>query len=384
MLETIKFILNHKDNWRQLLKESPYCLSINEDNDYAILKYNQLESDFNEAICRECRGLIIDLHTFEPVALSFFKFFNYQEPLADHIFWKDCRVQEKVDGSKILVWFDKYHGTWEVSTSGQLDAYEAKVMDFGITFGELFDEAVKRYFPNMSSFFELLREESCYTFELVSPESRVVIRYEQPDIYFTGLRDVKSFAECDPDSSVLVKYIKRPKEFPLTNINQCIEAASKMNLDQEGFVVVDCYWKRIKIKSPMYVSAHFLRNNVNVSKSKILEIIEKGEQSEFLGYFPEYAKYFDEVESKLKNYQLDLGEAIEDIKGRVYLNKFLTEKWTRKDFAKYINTKYKEYSSFLFSYLDANLTDLFIKDQWSKLNQNDKMKRLGLKGSDKD
>ena len=103
-----------------------------------------------------------------------------------------------------------------------------------------------------------------------------------------------------------------------------------------------------------------------------------------MGYFPEYRKYFDEVESKLKNYQLNLAKAIEDIKDRIYLNTFLTEKWERKDFAKYINTNYKEYSSFSFNYLDANLIDLFIKDQWSKLTQNDKMKRLGVKEIKKD
>ena len=94
-LKLIEFIKEHKDNWRELLKESPYCLTINEDDNYAIFKYSQVESDFNEQICRECRGLIIDKNTLEPTALSFIKFFNVQETFADTINWNKAKVQEK-------------------------------------------------------------------------------------------------------------------------------------------------------------------------------------------------------------------------------------------------------------------------------------------------
>ena len=47
-LKTIEFIKEHEENWRELLKDIPYCLTINEDDNYAIFKYSQVESDFNE------------------------------------------------------------------------------------------------------------------------------------------------------------------------------------------------------------------------------------------------------------------------------------------------------------------------------------------------
>ena len=138
-LKTIEFIKEHEENWRELLKDIPYCLTINENDNYAIFKYSQTGSDFNEQICKECRGLIIDKNILKPIALSFYKFFNYGEQFADKIYWKDCKVQEKVDGSKMLVWYDAYENKWQISTSSQLNAYEAKVQDFNITFGQLFD-----------------------------------------------------------------------------------------------------------------------------------------------------------------------------------------------------------------------------------------------------
>lgn len=256
MLKTIEFIRNNT-NWRDLLKEAPYYLTINEDDNYAILKYSQIDSDFNEQICRECRGLIIDLHTLEPVALSFYKFFNVQETFADKIYWKESRVQEKVDGSKMLVWYNIYESKWQISTSSNLDAYKANISDFGITFGQLFDRALETL--KINNFYDMLDTNFCYTFELVSPESRVIVPYKKTKIYFIGLRYVPTFIECNPNSAEhICEVVPRPKEFPLPNLKSCLSATEHMGFDEEGFVVVDKYWNRVKIKSPAYVSAHLL------------------------------------------------------------------------------------------------------------------------------
>lgn len=380
MLETIRFINNHRGNWRDLLKQPPYCLTINEDADFAILKYSQIDSDFNEQICRECRGLIIDLHTIEPAALSFYKFFNYGEQFADKIYWKQCRVQEKIDGSKMMVWFDKRNYKWRISTSSQLDAYKANVSDFGITFGELFDKAVANADLSMVSFYGLLNTDYCYTFELVSPESRVVIPYKKTKLYFTGLRKIDTFEECDPDLSIDVcKYFKRPKEYQLPNLKSCLCATEHMGYDEEGFVVVDSNWKRIKVKSPAYVAAHYLRNNGVNSRSRILSIIEKGEQEEFLNYFPEYKKYFEEVENAYTVYKLKLRQAIDDIQSKIETNRILIDKWDQKEFAKYINTNYPKYQAFLFQFMKTDLLNMFIDVQWQKLPKDSKMNKLGFK-----
>ena len=99
MLKVEEFINQHKyEDWTSLLKQAPYFLKANEDADYILLKYDMVESDFTQDIVKECRGIIIDKHTLKAVALSFFKFFNIQEPLHDEIDWKSARVTEKIDG----------------------------------------------------------------------------------------------------------------------------------------------------------------------------------------------------------------------------------------------------------------------------------------------
>lgn len=375
MLETIKFI-KENENWRELLASEPYCLSIKEDEHFALLKYNQVESDFNEPIVKECRGLIIDLQTIEPVALSFKKFHNVQEPLADRIYWKECRVQEKVDGSKILVWYDKYQLGWRISTSGMLNAKDALVNDFGVTYEDLFDKALSTLGLTREGFTNLLDGNFCYTFELVSPESRVVVPYKETKIYFIGLRYTPTFIECNPDSAEhICKVIPRPKEYKLDNLNACLHATEKMGFDEEGFVVVDKYWNRVKIKSPAYVAAHHLRDNGAVNRDKILTILEQGEKEEFLGYFPEYKEYFDDIETKRNKFMDKLLKAVEDLDSKmfIYNGSGDTETWERKDFAKYIMSNYKDLSAFLFKFMDTDLFKMFVETQWNKLTQDKKL-----------
>lgn len=370
----IKFIKENPSDWREKLAQPPYCITIKEDEHYALLKYSQVDSDFNEEICRECRGIIIDKNSWAVVALSFYKFFNVQEKFADSIYWNDCRVQEKVDGSKILVWYDSWAMEWRISTSGTLDAYAATASDFH-TFGDLFEKAVEA--NNMMSLDELfchLDVNCCYTFELVSPETRVVVPYKKTDIYLIGCRSTSTFEEINPADTYLAEegFVKLPKSYPLNSLKACLAAVEKMGYDEEGFVVVDKHWNRVKIKSPAYVIAHHLANNSKVNYEKILEVVERGEQSEFLGYFPEYKEQFEEVENARTAF-------FEHLKGGVQFAQELKNRdISRKTCAESIILCYKDISAFLFKFLDTSLIDIFIQSQWEQLPQEKKLKYLKL------
>ena len=82
MLAVEKFIRENK-NWKDLIQEFPYYISIVDDEKYFLLKYQQIKSDFNNDIVKECRGIIFDKTTLKPVCVPFFKFGNYGESYAD-------------------------------------------------------------------------------------------------------------------------------------------------------------------------------------------------------------------------------------------------------------------------------------------------------------
>lgn len=101
MLKVQEFIRSNAD-WERLLSSAPFNLSITHDEAFGrklvMLKYDQLSSDFYNAIVKECRGLILDAETFEVVSYPFNKFFNYGEQYADEVDWRTAYVTEKIDG----------------------------------------------------------------------------------------------------------------------------------------------------------------------------------------------------------------------------------------------------------------------------------------------
>lgn len=138
-MELINFIKENK-NWEEVLKSAPYNISINRDDGYIIFKYNQLTSDFNNLIVRECRGLILRESDYSIVCHPFDKFGNAGESYCPDIDWESASVQQKVDGSLMKVWFDK---GWHISTNGTIDAFKAELNSLKYkSFGELFIKAI--------------------------------------------------------------------------------------------------------------------------------------------------------------------------------------------------------------------------------------------------
>jgi hypothetical protein len=129
-------------------------------------------------------------------------------------------------------------------------------------------------------------------FELVGPYNRVVIPYEEPAIYFLGARNKYTGEEFSCTALEMgafgVGKFRRPKPYSLTSVDDCIKLAKTFSWDQEGFVVADAQFNRVKIKSPSYVLAHFARNNNVITRKHLIHVILEGEVEEFLCYASDY------------------------------------------------------------------------------------------------
>lgn len=342
-LKTINFIKSHK-HWKELLMAPPYCLKVIEDANYYMLRYNQIESDFSQQICNECRGLVIDKNTLEPVALSYPRFYNYGQQEAAQIHWNSARVQEKIDGSKIMLFWDKYTSSWKVCTSGTLNAYEAVVGGTKTSFGDLFEVAVKKILPEDIKFLSnILNQNKIYTFELVSPFTQVVVPYKETEAYLIGQRDRETFLEEEP--IILYAPFKRPKFYEYHSLEECIAATNKMGSDEEGFVVVDKFWNRVKVKSLAYLEAHYLANNHCITDTRAFDILMQGEEGEFLSYFPAYKPQFDDIKERILGWEMDCRDAIEDVMAQRIVE--------RKELASYVMQHYPDKSDIIFSFMDS-------------------------------
>ena len=292
-LELRDFILSH-DNWEELLTTDPYNLKISRDGDYIMFKYNQLSSDFTIPLVREARGIIFRESDWECVSHAFNKFGNWGENYCPNIDWSTASVQEKVDGSLIKFWYDN---SWHISTNGTINAFKAELNDAKYpTFGALVEDAM----PMSWGAWEETADPKCtYMFELVSPYNRVVIPYKETKLYFLGMRDMEDGREWNPEDSDMSYAFEMPKCYPLHSLEDVQRAANALPWDQEGYVVCDTNFNRVKIKSGAYIMAHYARNNGVVNTERLVQIILDGEQEEFLTYASDYTDELKKVEEAM-------------------------------------------------------------------------------------
>ncbi len=353
------WLIVHKENYVQLLKEKPYCIEVKHDNvfgkDMVLFKYSQIESDFNEPFVRICRGLILDANSFDVICFPFVKFFNYGECYADEIDWKTSVVSSKIDGSIIkVVAID--NGNYLISTNSTIDAFKCNLTsNVGCpykTFGELAMEGFKHYGLTIEDFPRLFAPGYTYIFELTSPWNQVVVRFEETKVWFLGVRDNSTFKETFYGDHVLSQTFDTPHVFPITTIDQCIAASKVLPEDAEGYVVCDAEFRRIKVKSPRYVQLHYMAGNQNWSTRRVLEILLTNEVSEYIAYFPLFKAAFDVVKAKYEAYLHDL----EDMQVAIdNLLEVYNGSMPKKEFARWVfaSRSSKVYSGFAFAYFDC-------------------------------
>ena len=360
-LELREFILSH-DNWEELLTAEPYCLKVSRDDGYIMFKYNQVFSDFNIPLVREARGIIFRESDWECVCHPFDKFGNYGESYCPEINWKTASVQEKVDGSLIKFWYDN---GWHISTNGMIDAFKANLNNVKYqNFGRLVIAAINNVFINEHDFFDMLDPKCTYMFELVSPYNRVVIPYEETKLYFLGMRERNTGIEWNPEELDESFYFQIPKRYSLNSLEDVQKAANTLSWDEEGYVVCDEYFNRVKIKSPSYVMAHYVRNNNTINTERLVQIVLDGEQEEFLIYASDYVDELNEVENIMHNIASKSVESMKVLFGAQY--GFAS----RGDYAREV-VKYPVYmKDFLFHCFDERIFWDYAKgwsvDRWVK------------------
>lgn len=364
MLKIQEFILAH-DNWRELLADAPYNLKISEDDGYVLFKYNQIASDFNEEICKEARGLILDTQdNFRVVRYAFKKFFNVDEGFAAKLDWDSAVATEKIDGSIMSVWFAR--GKWHLSTNGTIDAFKAELNGVGPykTFGELFESVLPL------STFANYNKHRCWTFELVSPYNKVVIDYPETKVYLLSVRDMDSLEELGLDAVEILadaNGLTVPERYDLNNEADYRKVVEQMPEGHEGIVVRDVNGERVKIKTLLYFEMHRAKNNGVITLERIVDLIRANDHYEFLSYFPEYQSVFDDVKRQIDHSEVVVEKVRQDVAEWKNNNKDVYEqdirmarKWFAQDLGKKGPLYFAEYDGKLANAVDSLETKKFI------------------------
>ena len=303
-----------------------------------LFKYDQIDSPKAHPIVVEARGIILDeSDSWKVISHPFNRFFNYGEGTAAEIDWPTARTQTKADGSLIIIY--PYDNNWLISTSGTPDASGEISGILGDTWEPISGTvlwAPKSYQDCVDQLLilkdakELLYnvqdnlKDYCFMFELIGPLNRVVVQYRWADLILLGARNLVTDQEITTveASKLLNNRFTTIQEFNLQSVDDLVKTFENMSpLSQEGYVVVDGNFNRIKCKHPGYVALHHMKSNM--SAKNIIEIARAGEIAEVTLAFPEYESVLNETKTKIDNLIIELEDTYKEI----------ADKETQKEFA---------------------------------------------------
>ena len=337
------FIENNKD-WEQKLSDMD--IKVKRKGDLVIFNYG-IKADFNDPLVRECRGVILDTGN-HVVCRAFDKFGNYFESYASDIDWDSARVTQKIDGSIVKLYH--YDSEWHWATNGVIDASDAPLQGTVDNpyrnFQELIESADN--YQDVVSDLDKYDKDETYIFELVSPFNTIVIKYPTTHLYHIGTRNRLSGEESDIDLG-----IDKPDLYDLCDMDECLEAVKHINGDEienEGFVVVDSHYNRIKIKADEYFELHRTMTS-KLTKKTAVELIQKHGYEYAVDKFPQYSV---ELAWYLYQYQL-FARNVERMEVFAY-NLYEESEHDRRFVAEKI--KNDPYSAFGFASLDGKKTEV--------------------------
>jgi hypothetical protein len=117
-----------------------------------------------------------------------------------------------------------------------------------------------------------------------------------------------------------VKMVKMVKRFNLnvTDVGAIKRTFEGMPFTEEGYVVVDGNFNRIKIKNPAYVAVHHLKSKT--SEHAIMDVVKSNEIEEFAATFPERKEEIFRLHVNYTKLLVTLNETWEELKGRLPKN----------------------------------------------------------------
>jgi hypothetical protein len=254
-----------------------------------LLKYDQLSSPTlmaNKEV-QECRGLILEKGTWKVMSLAFTKFFNSEEGNAHKIDWDTAHVLEKLDGSCIQLYWDWDKEQWFAATTGTAEGEGEVNNKLGTTFNQLFWNTVTEKYEFKK---ENLNKLFCYVFELTTPYNIVVKPHGESAASLLMVRNLLTLEEVSFEALTGIADslgVPRVKSYDLNakNVGALLRTFENMAWHDEGYVVVDANFNRVKIKNPAYLVVHHLKGKT--AEHNIMTIVKTNEIEEFAATFPD-------------------------------------------------------------------------------------------------
>lgn len=282
------------------------------------LNYDTILAPKGVLMVEQCRGLILATkgpiiphkdgkidENFCPgettvIAYPFDKFYNEEQAQAVTLKWdapgiyNKLSIQDKMDGTLCIVYFDPFKNEWCVATRSvpdadlPLDGWED--MSFRKLFEKGVEETMGKTFERMTRDFP---RDVTFMFELTSPYNRIFVNYKETRITLIGTRDNISLKESDPDTVMrgMNRYLPRPETWALHSVEDVRAFVNGRSPEEcEGAVVVDQNFRRTKIKNINWVIANSTKSSLGASPRNLMRYVLLGVSDDITSMLPEDLK----------------------------------------------------------------------------------------------
>ena len=341
-------LIKNDKNWKKFLEAEPrfitikQCLWTNNGSliypELYMLSYDGILSDFNDEYVRLCRGCIVSIK--DPnnpimVVTPFTKFGNYGQSFCPEIDWSSALVEQKVDGILIKLFY--YDNKWHWITNNGWNTnlpwkemikipskYKEMETDSCNTVQDLIDYCLIKNNATLSEF----HPDYTYMFELISPKMRILVDNPKTDLVYLGCRNIYTYDEYSLNmAKAIIPGIKKfntVKYFDLHNMDEVLQLCNSYKGDQdEGVVVVDKNFNRVKIKCEDYIRLKGYRRMFDTTDEQIWKGMREGTIDDALQVFPELKDKIEEIKQvaiEYKNLLKSYGEI-----GKKEFNRILSE-----------------------------------------------------------
>ncbi len=305
MLNVQNYLLQPNKSLETLKDE--YLVNYNRHKKYpnlVQLTYHHTKSPKN-ATTNECRALILDeSKDWEVVSRSFDRFSDYNPKFnyTTSFIFDGAKYFKKIDGSIINMYY--YDGSWHISTKSLPDA-SGFVMssESGKTYNDYFWEVwnKKKYdFPKGLM--------STYIFEFKFPGQ--FLAGEETSINLIGIRNRISGEETDIDT---IEYNWSVCSYDSHKLEDAIAIVNEIDpVEDEGFVIMDKNFNRLKLKSPQYEAIVLLKGRFDTEDKRevakfsdenfrrLCDIVRWNDHKTFLEKYPFCEQQYNDAMKRYK------------------------------------------------------------------------------------
>lgn len=232
--------------------------TLSEHKDKVVFNYRVL-SPMDSLIVQESRALVLETDTWDVVSKAPDAFFAveeiYAKPVLEKFDWSTAKAMTKLDGALVTLyyWKDQWSVCTRYSTDGDLKIYTVNASPSNLTWRGLVELCINDMGSSWDEFTSKLNKDIFYTFEVTSPENRVVVIYTERKITLVAAVDKNTLQELD---IYQLEYPTNKVAFVKVNSLAAAEKLIEKNSDPlsyEGYILIDNSFNRLKLRNPKFL-----------------------------------------------------------------------------------------------------------------------------------